>query len=228
MRRLAIMQPTFLPWAGYFNLLAQVDDFVFLDDVQLEKQSWQTRNRLVINGCAQWVSVPICHGGLDQTILETRVVPDRRWRQKLWRTVTQNYGKHPHFADARGILDVVMESEEESLAKLNEEVIVYIKGQAGIQSDIHVASGMNASGKRTEKLIDICRHLGADEYVSPVGAKAYLTEDGFEGRAPCSLVFQDFTPSEYPQKGVDEFIPNLSIVDVVANIGWNGLVEYVR
>lgn len=123
-RTLVVMQPTFLPWAGYFNLMAQADDFVFLDDVQLEKQSWQTRNRLAFGGQALWLPVPVRHTHLAQTIAETEVLHASRWRDKLARGFAQNYARHPHLADAREVLDTLLAQPAEArLAALNEAVI---------------------------------------------------------------------------------------------------------
>ena len=101
---LVVMQPSFLPWAGYFNLMARADDFVFLDDVQLEKQSWQTRNRWLIGGQVHWITVPVRHSHLAQTIAETEVVDTSHWRAKLARGFAQHYGRHRHAADAHAML----------------------------------------------------------------------------------------------------------------------------
>lgn len=90
-----IMQPTFFPWAGYFYLASQADVFVFLDDVQLEKQSWQTRNCILLNGKAAWISVPLIHMGSEQKICEVEVFDQSLWRIKLLRKLAQTYARHP-------------------------------------------------------------------------------------------------------------------------------------
>ena len=103
----AIMQPTFIPWAGYFNLMSQVDNFILLDDVQLEKQSWQTRNLLLINGKAKWISLPVKRFSLSQTINRTVFFDTDRWRGKVMRSFEQNYAKHIYYDAARDIMDPV-------------------------------------------------------------------------------------------------------------------------
>ena len=135
----AIMQPTFLPWAGYFNLMSQVDEFVFLDDVQLEKQSRQTRNQLLMNGCPQRISLPLRHNKLSQSIKETEVLNLGRWGEKLAKGFKLNYGKHPHYAAARSIIDLLILDREVKLSKLNETVIRFVAEKLEINEGRGVA-----------------------------------------------------------------------------------------
>lgn len=225
---LVVMQPTFLPWAGYFNILAQADDFVFLDDVQLEKQSWQTRNRLIMNGQVNWVIAPVQHKGLSQTIAETQVVDAERWREKLNRAFAQNYGKHSHYAQARELIDLLANHPSSSLAELNEAVICHVSMRLECQAKIHRASKLEVNGVRTEKLIELCKFFSAREYLSPVGAAEYLTEDGFSDKTNVGLRYQDYSPLAYPQRGHRIFHSHLSMLDVVANIGWDSAKKYVE
>lgn len=227
-RTLVVMQPTFLPWAGYFNLMAQADDFVFLDDVQLEKQSWQTRNRLAFGGQALWLPVPVRHTHLAQTIAETEVLHASRWRDKLARGFAQNYARHPHLADAREVLDTLLAQPAEArLAALNEAVIRHIADRLGLRPRLHRASALGVAGLRSDRLIGLCAALGATEYLSPRGSADYLAEDGFAARAPATLRLQDFQPRPYRQQGLREHLPFLSVVDVVANLGWQGARSFV-
>ncbi len=223
----AIMQPTFLPWAGYFNLMAQVDDFVFLDDVQLEKQSWQTRNRLFMNGCVQWISLPVRHSNLSQTIHETEVLDTGRWCEKLARGFEQNYGKHPHYSVAREVLDLLTFQPGVKLSVLNETVIRYVAERLGITARLHRAGELGITGIRSARLIALCKHFDAKEYLSPVGSADYLSEDGFTAKVTATLRFQEYHPQPYHQKGSREFVSHLSIVDVIANLGWDGARQYI-
>lgn len=225
---LVVMQPTFLPWAGYFNLIAQADDFVFLDDVQLEKQSWQTRNRLIMNGQVKWVIAPVLHTGLSQTIAETHLVDARHWREKLARGFTHNYGKHAHYGEAREMIDLLSDHPSTNLAELNEAVICYASIKLGLPARIHRACKLGTNGVRTEKLIELCEFFNAEEYLSPVGAKEYLAEDGFSYKSSARLRYQEYVPLAYPQRGNVVFQSHLSILDVVANIGWKNSKKYVE
>lgn len=224
---LVVMQPTFLPWAGYFNLMVQASCFVFLDDVQLEKQSWQTRNRLLMNGKPQWVSIPVRHEHLSQSIKETDVVVDKRWREKLGRGFSQAYGRHPHFKVAQEIIELLAGEASQNLADLNESLIRFMANQLGITTPLHRASELGISGARSDRLVAICRHFGAKEYLSPLGAADYLAEDGFAAHSPAVLRFQNYQPRPYSQLGTREFISHLSMVDVIANMGLAGAKEYL-
>jgi hypothetical protein len=227
-RCVVVMQPTFLPWAGYFNLMAQADDFVFLDDVQLEKQSWQTRNRLIFGSQAHWIVVPVRHTHLAQTIADTEVLDSSRWRAKLATGFTQNYGRHPYFADANEIVDVLLEHPATRLAELNEAVIRFIAGCLGVAPRLHRASSLDAPGVRSGRLVALCKMLGAQDYLSPVGSAEYLEEDHFTDHLQGVLRFQEYTPCAYPQRGMTQFVSHLSIVDVVANLGWKSARYYVQ
>lgn len=222
------MQPTFLPWAGFFNLMSQVDDFVLLDDVQLEKQSWQTRNRLLIGGQVKWICVPVRHVSLSQTIAETQIADDARWRIKLARSVEQNYGKHAHYQDASEILELLVTNSSAGLSDLNEAVIRLVAKKLQIFPRLHRSSDLGVEGARSDRLANICRQLDAKEYLSPLGAALYLEEDGFAESGQVRLRFQDFPLSAYPQRTSPTFKSHLSIFDVVANLGWDESARYVR
>lgn len=221
------MQPTFLPWTGYFNLMAQADDFVFLDDVQLEKQSWQTRNRLLIGGQVQWKTVPVRHRTLAQTLAQSEIIDSTHWRDKLMRGFSQNYGRHLYFGDAIEIIGELQKQQATCLADLNEAVIRFIATRLGLIPRIYRSSVIDSPGIRSARLTSLCRILGATEYLSPLGSAEYLAEDNFVDRTSVALRFQDYTPMPYPQKGAENFISHLSIVDVVANLGWKSARKYV-
>ena len=224
----AIMQPTFLPWAGYFNLMSQVDHFILLDDVQLEKQSWQTRNLFLLNGEARWVSLPVKRDKLSQSIRDTEFLDTSRWSKKLMLSFQQNYGKHIHYAAARDILDLLEFQPEDTLSIFNEKVIRETAKRLGIRAHIHRAGDLSISGTRSARLISICEYFDAEEYLSPVGSADYLSEDGFADKTTISLKFQKYEPLVYFQKGTHEFVSHLSIVDVVANLGWDGARKYIE
>lgn len=221
------MQPTFLPWAGYFNLIAQADHFVFLDDVQLEKQSWQTRNRLLISGQPHWVSLPIRNTGLIQTIAQTEVVADRRWKGTLAKSFAQAYGRHPYHADASEVISCLLDSNLTQLAELNETVIRYAAKRLGFATNFYRSSTLHSNGERSERLLNLCEQFKVNEYLSPRGAADYLAADGFSARTSVALRFQAYPVLPYSQRSNTGFIPSLSIVDVLANLGWVSSHKYV-
>src|SRR5947209_586580 len=128
----AIMQPTYLPWAGYFHLISQVGMFVFLDDVQYEKNSWQNRNRILVNGQPHWLTVPVRRLGLEQKINEVQIDDSSLWRKKHIRTLIETYAKHPHAASMLETVQPLLETSTDRLVDLNFSLIRAISGKLGL------------------------------------------------------------------------------------------------
>jgi hypothetical protein len=223
----AIMQPTFFPWSGYFNLISQADCFVFLDDVQFEKQSWQSRNRILVQGKPFWISAPIFHRDLNQTINQIEICDQPRWRDKLLRTLAQTYARHPHSDDMLQVANKLIETKSTNMAVVNINLILAFCDRLRLAQKFYRSSELGISGERTERLIRICEHLGCNEYLSPVGAADYLAQDGFSERSVIRLMLQQYSPLPYSQKQTADFVSHLSILDVVANLGWNETAQYV-
>ena len=228
--RCAIMQPTFLPWAGYFRLMFEVDRFVYLDDVNLSQgRSWQTRNRILVNKEPQWVTAPVLHIGGPQRLKDVRLSPDPRWRRKIVQTFRLNYSRHEFRADVEPAWIIIEQGADTNLVELNVRLIELFAKHLRIETP-RVRSGDLAIGiaDRTDRLIAICRSLDCGGYLSPRGSESYLVEDGFSSRCDISLEFTDYRQPPYAQRGIREFISHLSIVDVVANIGWEQAAQYIR
>jgi hypothetical protein len=226
-RCLVVMQPTVLPWAGYFNLMAQADNFIFHDDIQLEKRSWQTRNRLIFGGKPSWISLPIRHISERQTIIETEVLIDKKWRGDLDRTFARNYGGHEYYGASREVLDLLLSNDNIKLSKLNETIICFIAEKLKISPRIHLASNLNLPGVRSERLIAFCRNFNAEEYLSPIGSAEYLAMDHFSEDSKSRLRFQNYNPKPYLQKTATTFVSHLSVLDIIANLGWDKTRDYV-
>lgn len=227
MKQCAIMQPTYLPWAGYFNLIAKADVFVFLDDAQLQKNSWHNRNRLLVNHVPHWITVPVKRNFLAQSIKESEIDSTQNWQVKQSKLLQQTYSKHPFANDVLGICSVIENSSTKYLAELNISLICWVLDKLNIQTEIQLSSEMCVNGKRTGRLIELLKQLHADCYLSPKGAMDYLEEDGFRSQTAIKLLYQDFNPGPYQQHKHPKFESHLSIVDVVANLGWNGAKKYI-
>jgi hypothetical protein len=223
------MQPTYLPWAGYFNLMAQVDVFVYLDDVQFERQSWQTRNRILLQGREHLLVVPTARLALDTRIDAARVADDPRWRSDHWKTLVAAYGKAAHGATLLELLRPFYEGPAPALlAQFNEGLVTAIAGAIGLRTPTLKSSSLACTGKRSEHVALICAALGCDEYLSPQGARQYLEQDGFADNSGVGLRFQNYEPPPYAQRGAPAFVPRLSVVDVLANLGVEATLQYVR
>jgi hypothetical protein len=221
------MQPTVLPWAGYFQLLHLADDFVFYDDVQLEKRSWQTRNRLILEGKSNWITVPVVHAGLNQKIIDTHVLMSEYWISNIYKSFARNYAAHEFYNEALEILEHFINCTNDNLARKNESTIKFIATRLNIGARIHRSSELGIHGTRSDRLIELCKYFKAEIYLSPIGASEYLAIDGFQDRSPAKLILQNFKASAYTQKNSKEFIPNLSIIDVIANLGWKNTRSYI-
>jgi hypothetical protein len=221
------MQPFYLPWAGFFNLISQTQHFIFLDDTQYQKSSWHNRNRLLVNGLPSWLSIPVKHH-LRYSILETEIDTRSKWQIKHPKTISQVYARHPHIQDLEPLLDFMEKATATSLADVNIESIKLVASKLKLSTLFHRASKLNIKGDRTERLVQLCKHFSCNEYLSPQGSKEYLLQDGNFDESGVNLLFQDFTPTHYAQRNNSgEFISHLSIVDVVANLGWEEASKYV-
>ena len=222
--RIAICQPTYLPWVGYFDLMDQVGAFVILDTVQFEKQSWQQRNRVKTPAGLQWLTVPVVfRGRLGQKIQDVEI-RDLEFGRKHLRAIELNYRRAPFFEKYyRGISSVLEEIREndgtERLAVLNLRLLEWLAGILGISTPLILASSLGVDGKRTELLANICRRLGSTEYLSPVGSAVYLlAEIDILASAGINVAFHNYDHPEYRQL-FPPFLAFASVVDLVFNEG---------
>ncbi|MGO9114468.1 MAG: WbqC family protein [Thermoguttaceae bacterium] len=224
-----IMQPTYLPWSGYFNLIAQSKEFVFLDDVQFSHQSWQQRNRIVVNGQPYVLTVPVLASDCGPQLIRDVCVDDsKNWRKKHLRTIQQTYARHPFGREAACLVERTLQLGSNRLAEINMALIRGFCEALGLQPSFHLSSELRVPGARSERLLKICRLLGAQTYLSPRGSQDYLEEDGVFAGSEIALVYQEFVPAPYPQRGMAEFISHMSVVDLVANVGLEGGRMYVK
>jgi len=230
-RLVAIHQPTFLPWLGWWDKLVRADVLVLLDDVQFPKKggTWMNRVKLLVGGRPAWVTVPVdraYHG--VRTVRETAIDESTPWRRTLRQTLATSYGRSPAYSEAADLLDAVLETETRRLVDLNERAIQLAAQQLGLDTHKLVRqSDVGVAGTGTALLVDLCRAVDGDAYLTGDGAGGYLEGDLFE-RAQLQLVEQKFVPPVYLQQ-VPEHVPGLSFVDAVANIGWqatSALVEH--
>lgn len=229
----AIMQPTFYPWAGYFNLIKQVDVFVFLDDVQFDRRSWQSRNRIFDGGSPNWLTCPTIKAPRDALIKDIEIARHDDWQGKHAKKLSLNYAKTPFFEQVLPIIEAAYASEHTHLADFNIQIIEQINQLLCIKTKTVRSSALNVAGKRSEKLFNLCSTLGVTDYLSPQGSKQYLLEDGVFDASNIKLHFQGFVPVPYPQLHSNrlqssDFVSHLSIIDVIANIGVEQTQRYIE
>lgn len=228
MRVVSIMQPTYLPWAGYFNMMHLADVFVFLDDVRFEPRAWQQRNRVLVGGEPRWLTVPVA-GGRDQAIRDVLVDDAQPWKRRHIHTIRHAYGNHPFFADVIEPISKTLGSPERRLGEINISLIESFASIFGIRTPLHRASEIDSARRKSERLLDICLALGATEFLSARGSRQYLEEEGVFAAAGMPVRYHGYEPGPYAQKGVPaSFVSHLSIVDVIANLGATRASTYAK
>ena len=221
MRTVVISQPTYLPWLGYFYIMKEADVFVFLDSVQYARQSWQCRNRIKAPRDWMWLTIPIKHDTMFRAIKDVEIDNSSSWALKHWNSIKACYGRAPYFDAYSGFFKSVYEKQWTMLSDLDIHVIKYLARQLGLSPLFLRSSELNVDGKRSHLVLSICKLLGANRYVSSIGAKEYMAQDHAEelfGNEGIVIEFVDYEHPTYPQLFGD-FIPNLSFVDCLFNCG---------
>ena len=225
-RVVAIHQPNFLPWLGWFDKLARADVFVLLDHVQFPRTSKGTyvnRVKLLVGGNGAWATAPIVRAsGSVQRIDEVRVDDSQPWRQKLLRTIEHNYGRAAAFGDVFPLVQRILEHETDRLAELNEHGVRTIAGALGLDDSKFVrSSSLGARSHATDLLIELTRAVGGTVYLAGRLAGETYQEDEKFAAAGISLREQRFEHPTYAQP-VDPFVAGLSIVDALMSVGAEG------
>jgi hypothetical protein len=216
-----ILQPTYFPWLGYFEMIDACEQFVVFDHVQFESKSWQQRNRIRGPNGEIMLTVPVLSDGTqDVRICDKRIDNRQSWAKKHLRSIEVAYRKAPHFDEYYPGVRTILESGHERLADLTVELIRHFLDILGIRPRILRSSEirLNDAGLgKTEKVIGLCRAVGATELYDGAAAKEFLDLAQFE-RLGIQTVFQAFVHPEYPQQGTG-FLPYMGIVDLLMNSG---------
>jgi hypothetical protein len=227
------MQPTFIPWLGYFELIDYADTFIFLDTVQLNQQSWQTRNKLKITNQEHLFSLPIMKTDAKQNIRIKDALLDFRkydFRKKLSKSIEQNYKKSKFFLDVNPFIQELIFYETDFLHEYTINIIENIAKKIGITTQMLQLSkiGYEQNLKKSHLILDLCEFMKTDIYISTIGSKAYLlgTEDIF-GKKNIQLRYQYYIHPTYNQLG-SNFIPYIGIFDLVFNEGFEESLKIIR
>lgn len=214
------MQPTYLPYLGYFHLIAASDVFVFLDDVQFARRSWQSRNRILGAGGEVMLTVPVQKHDRDTPISGIQISETEDWREKHLASIRHTYARRPFLAETMEFLERVL-AVRGGLAQLNRAIIEGATRKMQLATEFVSASDLAQPGHRSDHLLAICRAVGATDYLSPMGSRDYMIEDGVFEAAAFPVTFQSFVEIAYPQ-GREPFTPYMAFIDAVANLGWEG------
>jgi len=218
MTSVAVLQPSYMPWLGYFEQIDRADVFVYYDVVQYDKNGWRNRNRIKTARGVQWITVPVLHSNRrHQTNLEVEIDNRSDWARKHAETLRQAYARAPHVDRFLPEIASLLAQPWPRLVDLDIRLTAAICGWVGILTPTHRCSELDVAGDRNERLLNICRHFGADRYISGDSAKNYLDLDAF-ARNGIDVEWQDYRPCPYPQLH-GGFEPNLSVLDVLFNHG---------
>jgi len=222
------MQPTYLPWIGYFDLIDRSTVFAFLDNVQFSKQSWQQRNRIRTAKGLEWLTVPVLMKGKGrQLINEVQINPKTHFVRDHLRSIELSYGRSRFLNDYISEFKGILLSGESSLATLNVSLIKWLSHALGINSQFELSSQLGACGKRSSLLVDICKRLGANTYLSPLGSSCYLmSEKEVFDQNGIEVVFQNYDHPTYRQL-YEPFFGYAATIDLLFNEG-PASVEIVR
>ena len=213
------MQPTYLPWLGYFGLIDQVDIFIIFESVQFSKRSWQQRNKIKTASGPIWLTVPVTSKGKrGQLINEVEIDTIRNFHTTHIASLENNYRKSPYFSEYSPELFSLLENGHVHLSELTTELIVWFCKVLGITTSIKYSSKMENTGTKADLLAMLCEQVGATEYVSALGSREYLEESDAFDKRNISIRYNEYEPQEYPQL-FGEFVPYMSIIDLLFNVG---------
>jgi len=218
----AIHQPHFFPWLGYFDKMAKSDVFVLLDDVQMEKGSYMNRNRIMnLNGTIAYITISgDKHGYLAKRYCDISTTSPEVWIEKHKSQIKNAYGKSAFFNDIWSRIETVYSESEETICAYVVNSIMAIRDILGIDNKIIMSSSISVpnGAKKNDLVLEICKAIKADAYLSGNGARKYTDEDSYK-EAGIVLRYQSFTHPEYSHKNATEFFPGLSVLDMLFSIG---------
>lgn len=222
MTTLVVLQPGYLPWLGYFDLMNKADVFIHYDDVQFDKHGWRNRNRVKGPNGTVWLTVPVLHSGrFGQSLIDVEIDNRQDWRRKHLLTLRQSYARASFVHTILLRLQEILQRPWLRLVDVDLAIIEWLATELGISPQFHRSSLLNVGGDRNHRLINFCRYFGASRYISGNAAREYIDLRLFTA-AGIELIWHDYSHPTYPQQH-NGFIPYLSVLDLLLNVGINSL-----
>lgn len=202
----------------FFAKVLACDKFILVDHVQFVKKEWQNRNKIKTENGPKWLTVPVLvKGKFEQNINEVEINNNEKWQREHWGAIEFNYVKAPYFKDYKDFFEGVYKKKWNKLLDLNRSIIEFILDKLGIKKKIILSSSLNLTCKSTDLLIEMCKKMNGDTYLSGHQAMDYVDLEKFK-KNNLKHVFMEFNYPTYEQQFGD-FLPNLSIIDALFNIG---------
>ena len=220
---IAIHQPHFLPWLGYLHRMAQVDAFVLLDHVQFERRNYQNRTMIRMNGAAHWLTVPVVQRSQQERIVDKEVDNGkdeaRYWGRQCATTLQHVYGKAAFYREYAPALRAILEKRYTKLVDLNQATLDFLRDAFGVRTPLVRSSELNVGGHRADLVLEICKAVGADRLLAGMGgSRGYLNVEDF-ARQGVRIEWHQFQHPIYPQPGPQPFVPGLSAIDMLFQVG---------
>jgi len=220
--RLAILQPSYLPWIGYFDQIAKVDQFIFLDDIQFTRRDWRNRNKIRTATGWTWLTVPVYQKNrYTQSLINTHIDSSSNWQIKHINSIRHNYAKTKYFELYFPKIETIINKEWDLLIDLCLELTENLKNWLGILTPTLRSSGLKVTEKKGDKILALCRKLKATHYLTGDLAKDYLNESEFL-RYNVVLEFHKYKHPSYPQR-YSGFFSHMSVIDLLFNHGEKSL-----
>ena len=228
--KVVILQPSYIPWRGYFDQIDRADLFIFYDDVQYDRRSWRNRNKIKTGHGAQWLSIPVySHGAQTQNIPINQICIcfDNPWHRDHWNSILHSYRKAPFFLQFSELIESFYNAPPERLADFTIQTTIALARAIGIDHTSFLRSSEipDVAGAKTDRLINILKKVGATHYISGPSAKDYIENEKF-AQAGISLEYMAYNYPAYPQL-YPPFDPQISIIDLMFMCGPN-VLKYIR
>jgi hypothetical protein len=226
-----ILQPSYIPWRGYFDQISKADLFIFYDDVQYDKRGWRNRNRIKTSTGPIWLSIPVFNRGAQTEhipITDIRIVWDRPWNQEHWNSIRLAYRKAPFFSQYAGIIEEFYTQKPEMLADFTIETTIILAETIGIEKTRFMRSSqiVGVEGTKTDRLISILEKVDATHYISGPSARDYIENEKFAD-AGISLEFMEYDYPEYAQL-YPPFDSQVSMIDTLFMMGKEAINTFHR
>lgn len=214
---ISILQSNYIPWKGYFDIIAKSDVFVIYDEVQYTKNDWRNRNLIKTQSGLQWITIPVRQESLNQKIVDTKT-SNNLWVKKHKSTLQTNYGKAPYFKQYKDCFFEIYDNPSTDLSEINKLFIEKICAILGIETKIIDSRELNLEGDKVERLIDACKKLNATTYLSGPAAKSYIEEEKFKD-SNIILEWMDYSNYKEYNQLYPQFEHGVSILDLIFNEG---------
>ena len=218
-KKVAIVQSNYIPWKGYFDIIASVDEFIVLDEVQFTKNDWRNRNKVKTSNGLKWLTIPVKHERLSQSISSIQTI-DGSWASKHWKSLVHSYSRSPYFGTFAKVIEGAYKEAAElrSLSAINLLFIKLICRILEITTVIRPCTDYVLQDDRVARLVSLCEQASANSYLSGPAAREYIDENAF-AMSNIAIAWADYT--NYPE--YDQLFPpfahGVSVLDLIFNVG---------